>query len=290
MLWFIPLNILLFFLMAYPRRTLNQNSFYITYNPHLKENVVTKFFKKVIIKVLKPFLVRDKANNLSFWCFCNSLLAITTLDLSTIWESLLISVNAACIFHYFVVSVPNERYKIATLRKLYPIMDRFMSNDDMLYLLLGYKPEEVELNDWHKNDLERLKFKIIQRLEEPVGGDRTCCLENWTNPPFTLFKPHAPFLQFWELLVQLDRDFFSLLKSIDLSQFPDLTIAIEQFHQQHALYRGEMFEDPKPERNYTGYLLHRQKIIAEYVNTAANYVHGQEKRFKNFKGVEKIPI
>ncbi|KPL97776.1 hypothetical protein [Vibrio splendidus] len=290
MLWFVPLNILLFYLTKYPRRTLNQNTFHFTYNSSLKntsfeESEVTKLIKKIIIKTLKPFLVRDHSNNLSLYCFCNSLLALIVLDLSSVLESLFVSINAACIFHYIVIAIPNEKHKVASLRKLSLIIKPFKYNDDTLYSMLGYQSESVDLSNFHTNDLERLKTKLAKRMDELVGGSHTYSIYNWDKLNILRVKSDARFSQVWEYIIQYDGQFLTLVKDADLTLFPSLTIAIEHFYQQHNFLTTAEPSKTNPEVHYRGYLVARQNVIAEYINTAANYTHGHEQRFMNFKGV-----
>lgn len=286
MLWLLPLNILLFYLTKYPRRVLNQNSFYFTFNTHLKERALTKLAKKLIIKLLKPFLVRDKANNLSLICFCNTLVILAAIDLSSSMEGLIISISAACIFHFFVVTIPTERKKIATLKTLSPIMQRFMSNDDELYLLIGYQSKDVDLTTWHPNDLQRLKAKLIQRMKEVVGGNGKYMFQVFSEPRFKSLGSGVKFNEAWSLLVSIDREFFSYIKEVDLTNFPDLFISVELFFQQYSHLTSNSGGKHNPEDYYLPYLCHRQKLIAEYINSAANYTHGHEMRFMSYKGVQ----
>ncbi|MEZ9145340.1 hypothetical protein AB4138_13095 [Vibrio sp. 10N.286.52.C3] len=207
------------------------------------------------------------------------------MDLSSVLESLFISVNAACIFHYLVLAVPNEKNKVASLRKLYPIMQRFKDNDDELYSMLGYQSRSVDLNDFHTNDLERLKAKLILRMDELVGGSRPHYIYTWGSLYISEVNSNARFSQVWDSIVQLDGNFFKLVKEADLTLFPSLTIAIEHFYQQHSFLTTAELSKTKPEVHYRGYLVARQNVIAEYINTAANYTHGHEHRFMNFKGM-----
>ncbi|EJC6922926.1 hypothetical protein QQ213_003913 [Vibrio vulnificus] len=289
MLWLVPLNIILFYLTKYPRRTLNQNSFFFTHNTHLREGNLTKLVKHVVIKVLKPFLVRDKANNLSFICFCNSLAVLAIFDLSNTMESLVISVNAACIFHFFVVAIPNERHKIASLRKFSFIMQNFIGRDATLYWMLGYQPKEVDLTQWHKNEIERLKSKLISRMDTVIGGDRQYLLNDLnTASQVNVANPDAKFSTIWQIILKLDGDFFARMNQVDLTHFPDFSTSIELFYQQY-FYLTDLCRQ-KPEPVIGSYLIARQKVIAEYVNTAGNYAHGHENRFKSYEGIVGTPV
>lgn len=289
MLWLVSLNIILFYLTKYPRRTLNQNSFFFTHNTHLTEGNLTKLGKRVVIKVLKPFLVRDKANNLSFICFCNSLAVLTIFDLSSTMESLVISLNAACIFHFFVVAIPNERNKVASLRKFSPIMQNFISREATLYLMLGYQPQEVDLTQWHKNEIERLKTKLISRMDTVVGGDRPYVLDDLNTASQTgIVNPDAKFSTIWQIILNFDRDFFARMNQVDLTLFPDFSTSIELFYQQY-FYLTDLSRQ-NLELFIGGYLIARQKVVAEYVNTAGNYSHGHENRFKSYEGIIGTPV
>jgi len=205
-------------------------------------------------------------------------------------ESLIISLNAACIFHFFVVAIPAERQKIATLKTLSPIMQRFMSNDDVLYLLMGYQPKDVDLTTWHSNDRQRLKARLIQRMSELVGGHGKYMFEVWSEPRFRTLGSGVNFSEVWDLLINIDRDFFLYIKEVDLTHFPDLSITIEMFYQQYSNLTRNAGGKHNPEDYYLSYLSLRQKVIAEYVNSAANYTHGHESRFMSYQGVKGIPI
>jgi hypothetical protein len=199
-------------------------------------------------------------------------------------ESLVISVNAACIFHFFVVAIPNERHKVASLRKFSPIMQNFIGRDDTLYLMLGYQPKDVDLTQWHKNEIERLKSKLISRMDTVVGGDRQYVLNDLnTASQFGMVNSDAKFSTIWQMSLKFDRDFFTRMNQVDLTHFPDFSTSIDLFYQQY-FYLTDL-SGQKPELFIGSYLIARQKVIAEYVNTAGNYAHGHDNRFKSYDGI-----
>ncbi|EOV1955796.1 hypothetical protein ACOEKA_002969 [Vibrio parahaemolyticus] len=204
-------------------------------------------------------------------------------------ESLVISVNAACIFHFFVVAIPNERHKIASLRKFSFIMQNFIGRDATLYWMLGYQPKEVDLTQWHKNEIERLKSKLISRMDTVIGGDRQYLLNDLnTASQVNVVNPDAKFSTIWQIILKLDGDFFARMNQVDLTHFPDFSTSIELFYQQY-FYLTDLCRQ-KPEPVIGSYLIARQKVIAEYVNTAGNYAHGHENRFKSYEGIVGTPV
>lgn len=197
--------------------------------------------------------------------------------------------SAACIFHYFVIAIPNERQKVASLRKFAPIMRNLIERDDMLYLMLGYELEEVDLTRWHKNDIERLKSKLLARMDTVIGDHRQYVLNDLkTASKLGFVKPDAKFSTVWELMLSYDQDFFARMSQVDLVHFPDLSTSIELFYQQY-FYLTDMNKQ-SPELSISWYLIARQTVIAEYVNSAGNYAHGHENRFKSYRGIAGTPV
>ncbi|MBV7264104.1 hypothetical protein KCG43_19005 [Photobacterium sp. WH24] len=290
MIWILIVNALLYVVTKYPRLVLDQNNFFFVRNTHKKEFIILRWIKKFVIKFFKVFLVRDKSNNLTLICFCNAILILSIFEVSQLVESLLISIAAACIFHYFVVAIPEERKKIFTVRKFSHLMQDFMQRDDCIYLINRTHSKEFEINKLDEYERERFTHNFLSKMSFPVGGkDNQFVLNDIRNPIKTGFvNKNDKMSDIWNIILEYDKNFLLEMKSIDLSTFPDLSISIDIFQSQYV--NVVKFAKPNQWYWYFGYLNTRQNVIAEYVNTAGNYAHGHELRFRDYKGIKSIHI
>ena len=282
MLFLIFLNVFLYYLVFYPRKTLQRDSFYFTSYKFFKGGVIKKNLTFLTVKIMKPFLVNDRANNISFLIFINSLLLLMFFDLIEPFKSIVLSVNAASIFHYFVIIIPTERKKLAVSRDICIIIGNLATRDELLYKLLGNEPNLLS------HDVNELS-KLTTLLRERMGTKINCDVNSGSYLDLSypegvqMLNPEGEFKVFWQEMVRLDKDFFRRIFNQDLSLFPELYLAINEFYTQYSIFINFKEDINSNTNSISFYLQARKRLIATFFNTAANYFPNGSTKYKNFK-------
>ena len=280
MLTLVILNIVLYQLLWYPRRTLDMNSFYFSSYTHFKGSWLLKTLKYFVVLLLKPFLVNDKGNNISFMCFANSMSILLLFDVPSPLESLLLSINAASIFHYFVIIIPSEKLKLSAARDVATIVNNLAERDELFYKLLKYNPSLLGNSSCEKNKLESL---LLERMDTCLDLDLNSRTFIDLASPKTVSRLNdgVTLKQFWEHMIDLDRDFLARMFKEDLSLFPDLSLKLGDFYQRYSAFTG--INEGRINSLAVYYLIDRKHLIATFYNTAANYSCHPSQNFKNYK-------
>ncbi|WP_182029429.1 hypothetical protein [Vibrio sp. B1FLJ16] len=228
---------------------------------------------------MKPFLVKDTSNNISLFCFINSLFLIFIFEPNKYVEGILLSINAACVFHYFVIILPSEKRKLVVSREIGIAIQNLKDRDGLLYSLLNYQPILVNNCEY---EVHRLLEKLKSAMNVPIECEPKKHMFFKPNDPFTPYfvNPGGDFNVLWEQMVEWDRQFLVRMFSLDLSFYPELAVTLNTFHQQYCYFIGA--DQKQLDKQAVSYLTWRKHLIAVYTNSAGHYYYGWESRFKNY--------
>lgn len=243
-----------------------------------------------IIKCLQPFLVRDRLNNLALLMFILSVGFPTCFELNRVVESLMLSVAAACIFHFFIIIPTNERKKHAQSTAVRRLFFDLLLTDRMFLSYMGMDDFYTGVNDMSDSELLELDRQIDKKQGSPIGDigeiedyslmrflEKSFCLDDIT--------PELTFKELSARIIESDYIVLGEIEKCDLSCFPELADTIENFSFKVKRIRSPYFEG---DATYSKYIYAKHLLLAEFTNTAGVYLkHYFDPRFRYYTRQDK---